>query len=330
MKRKIILLPGIYILLSIICYGQINPDHSYEELRERALNYFPDKADSTIIIMEYAAEKFPDEYLNATTILAQVYTRIGELSKATDIWETGIQKGYAYGLNNTIYHQYFEDNSEFQILVEEEDKLLSTMHIEHKVLLPQNYNKKKGYPLLYIFHGNNRNIDKSEVVWQSPLMSEEFITVFLQSYMPSSSEDFRWVADDDKTRKEFREIYDQILNKYSVDRKKIVFAGMSAGGRKAVELVMNNYFPASGMVLNCPVIPTDINDEMIKSFVDKNRKLAIITGENDFALENQKELVGRINKQKGQAIIEVNEGLGHNFSDNFTEQLEKNLGWVMK
>ncbi|MEE4116631.1 MAG: hypothetical protein V2I37_10705, partial [Marinilabiliaceae bacterium] len=240
MKRKITLLPGIYLLLSIICHGQINPDHSYEELRERALNYFPDKADSTIIIMEYAFEKFPDEYLNSTTILAQVYTRTGELSKATDIWKAGIQKGYAYGLNNNIYQRYFQDNSEFKILVEEETNLLATMHIEHKVLLPQNYNKKKSYPLLYIFHGNNRNIRKSEAVWQSPLMSEKFITVFLQSYMPSSSEDFRWVADDDKTRKEFQEIYDQILNKYSVDRQKIVFAGMSAGGRKAVELVMNN------------------------------------------------------------------------------------------
>jgi hypothetical protein len=105
---------------------------------------------------------------------------------------------------------------------------------------------------------------------------------------------------------------------------------MSAGGRKAVELVMNNYFTASGMVLNCPVIPTDISDDMIQSFVDKNRKLAIITGENDFALEDQKELVGRITKLEGQAIIEVNKGLGHNFSEDFSEQLEMNLSWILK
>jgi len=330
MKRKIILLPGIYLLFSIICYGQINPEHTYEELRERALNYFPDKADSTIIIMEYAFEKFPDEYLNATTILAQVYTRIGELSKATDIWNAGIKKGYAYGLNNTIYHQYFKDNSEFKILLEEEDKLLSTLHMEHEVLLPKSYNKNTTYPILFIFHGNSRNIVKSKTNWNSPLMSEEFITVFLQSYMPSSGEDFRWVADDDKTRKEFREIYDQILNKYSVDRQNIVFAGMSAGGRKAVELVINNDFPASGMVLNCPVIPADINDDMIQSFVGQNRKLAIITGENDFALENQKELVGKITGLNGQAIIKVNKGLGHNFSEDFSEQLDMNLRWVLK
>jgi predicted esterase len=330
MKRKIILLPGIYLLLSIICYGQINPEHTYEELRERALNYFPDKADSTIIIMEYAFEKFPDEYLNATTILAQVYTRIGELTKATDIWKAGIQKGYAYGLNNTIYHQYFKDNSEFKILLEEEDKLLSTLHMKHEVLLPKSYNKNTTYPILFIFHGNSRNIVKSKTNWNSPLMSEEFITVFLQSYMPSSGEDFRWVTNDDKTRKEFKDIYDKILNEYSVDNSKIVFAGMSAGGWIALEFMMNNYFPVSGMVLNCPVIPTDINDDMIKGFVERKTRMGIITGENDFALESQKELINKITELNGQAIIEVNKGLGHNFSEDFSEQLEKNLKWVIK
>ena len=68
---------------------------------------------------------------------------------------------------------------------------------------------KKTYPVLYIFHGNNRNIGKSKTNWKSPLMSEEFITVFLQSYLPATSEDFRWVTNDDKTRKEFQEIYDK-------------------------------------------------------------------------------------------------------------------------
>lgn len=330
MSKRIIFLSGIYLILSMVCYGQIKPDQSYDEIRSRAIEYFPEKADSTIILMEYAFEKFPDEYLNSTTILAQVYTRIGELSKAIDIWKAGIQKGYVYGLDNRIYQTYFKDKPEFKTLLEQEGSILSTMHIEHKVQLPQNYTKRRSYPVLFVFHGNNRNIEKSKAVWKSPIISEECITVFLQSYMPSSSEDFRWVAEDYKTREEFREIYDQILHKYSVDKQKIVFAGMSAGGRKAVELVMNNYFPASGMVLNCPVIPTDIDDDMIQSFVRKNRKLAIISGENDFALENQKELVNKISELNGQAIIEVNTGMGHDFSEDFTEQLDKNLRWVIK
>ena len=201
--------------------------------------------------------------------------------------------------------------------------------MKHEVILPQNYNKKKSYPLLYIFHGNSRNIEKSKTNWKSPLMSEEFITVFLQSYLPASSEDFRWVTNDEKTRKEFQGIYNQIQKEYSVDNSQIIFAGMSAGGWIAIEFVMNNYFPISALVLNCPVIPTDIKDDMINSFVAQNRKMAIITGENDFALEDQKDLVNKIIMLNGQAIIEVNKGLGHDFSEDFTEQLEKNLKWAI-
>ncbi|MBW1612493.1 MAG: hypothetical protein JRJ57_00645 [Deltaproteobacteria bacterium] len=32
----------------------------------------------------------------------------------------------------------------------------------------------------------------------------------------------------------------------------------------------------------------------------------------------------------GQAIIKVNKGLGHDFSEDFSEHLEKNLQWVIK
>ena len=118
MIRKILLVQYIIISLVFNCFGQINPDQSsYIEIRSQALDYFPDKADSTIILMEYAYRKFPDEFLNSSTILAQVYIRVDEFNKAIEIWNEGINRGYAYGLDNKIYQQYFEDNSEFNKLV---------------------------------------------------------------------------------------------------------------------------------------------------------------------------------------------------------------------
>ena len=87
--------------------------------------------------MEYAFEKFPDEYLNATTILAQVYTRTGELSKATEIWKVGIQKGYAYGLDNAIYQKYFQETLSLKYWLKKRASLVATMHMEHEVLLPK-------------------------------------------------------------------------------------------------------------------------------------------------------------------------------------------------
>ena len=68
-------------------------------------------------------EKFPDEFLNSSTILAQVYTRVGELSKAIEIWKAGIKKGYAYGLDNRYISNTLRTIPEFDILVKEESKL---------------------------------------------------------------------------------------------------------------------------------------------------------------------------------------------------------------
>jgi len=196
--------------------------------------------------------------------------------------------------------------------------------------LPSGFNPKKTYPILFIFHGNNRNIEKSKMSWNAPIMKKEFITVFLQSYIPSSPTDFKWVPNDEKIKKEFEEIYNQILTDYPVDDTKIIFAGMSAGGYKALEFTMNNYFPTTGLVLNCPVIPQDITDEMNADFVEENKKIGIITGEHDFALENQEILINKIDSLGGQSRIIVTEGLGHSFAENFSEILNEYLLWAIE
>ncbi|MCF8381448.1 MAG: hypothetical protein K9H49_17880 [Bacteroidales bacterium] len=329
--KKTILLPFILITLMINGFGQINEDLSYDEIQALAISSFRNNnTDSSIMLMEYALKKFPENLGSSTNVLAAIYIRVGLLPKAIEIWEMGNKMGYYYGLNNNYYQQYYKDNADFELLAEKEKKRVDSLHLKYEVLLPTEYNTEKTYPILFVFHGNSRNISKSKLSWKAPIMDREFITIFMQSYIPSSSEDFRWADGDEKIKTEFQEIYDQILMNYPVNESKIIFAGMSAGGHKALEFTMNDYFPVTGLVLNCPVIPQDISDSMIKSFVEKNKKIGIITGEEDFALENQKNLVNSIDKLSGQTKIIVNEGLGHSFADNFPQLLDEYLRWVIE
>jgi len=280
--------------------------------------------------MEYAYKKFPEEFARTTNILTYIYVKTNNLSKAIEIWRVGINKGYIYDLNNPYYQDYYKDNADFEALAQIEKSRLDTLHLKYEIIFPKAYNNKKAYPILFVFHGNNRNIEKSKISWNAPIMDKEFITVFLQSYIPSSPTDFKWVSKDDKIKKEFNEIYDQILKDYPVDEAKIIFAGMSAGGRKALDFTLNNYFPVSGLVLNCPVIPQDVTDEMIAGFVKANKKLGIITGENDFALVGQKTLVSTIDSLAGQTKMFVTKDLGHSFAENFPELLDEYLKWVIE
>lgn len=315
----------------ISCFGQIDESLPYDELESSAIDYLrADNNDSAIIILEYSLEKFPNEIGRSTRILAYVYTRSGNYSRATEIWEMGLNKGYLYGLNNIAYQEYYKDNIDFERLVKIEKSMMDTMHVKYEIILPNGFKRKKTYPILFIFHGNGRNIEKSKISWNSPIMQKEFITVFLQSYFPSSPTDFSWLPNDDKSKEEFEEIFDQVLRDYPANEAKIIFAGMSAGGYKAIELALNHSFPATGLVLNCPVIPEDIADEMITNFVEGNNKLGIITGENDFALKNQEDLISKIDSLGGQSRIIVTEGLGHSFANNFTELLDEYLNWVIE
>jgi len=317
--------------LIISCFGQVDEDLTYSEVETLAISSFRNNnTDSTIMIMEYALKNFPEELGRTTTVLAQVYTRVGNFSKATEIWEIGIKKGYTYNLNNIAYQKYYKDNVEFERLAKMEKSRMDTSHLKYEVILPTGFNQEKTYPILFIFHGNNRNIAKSKMSWKAPIMNNEFITVFLQSYIPSSPTNFNWVPNDDKIKKEFTEIYDQVLKNNPVNDSKIIFAGMSAGGKKALEFTLNNYFPASGLVLNCPVIPQDVTDDMITNFAETNKKLGIITGENDFALEAQKKLVSNIDSLAGHTKMFVTKDLGHSFAENFTQLLEEYLSWVIE
>ena len=329
--KKIILLVCMFISLIVNCFGQFDKSLSYEELETLAISSFRNNnTDSSIIIMEYAYKKFPEEFARTTNILTYIYVKTNNLSKAIEIWRVGINKGYIYDLNNPYYQDYYKDNADFEALAQIEKSRLDTLHLKYEIIFPKAYNNKKAYPILFVFHGNNRNIEKSKISWNAPIMYKEFITVFLQSYIPSSPTDFKWVSKDDKIKKEFNEIIDQILKDYPVDEAKIIFAGMSAGGRKALDFTLNNYFPVSGLVLNCPVIPQDVTDEMIAGFVKANKKLGIITGENDFALVGQKTLVSTIDSLAGQTKMFVTKDLGHSFPENFAEILDEYLKWVIK
>jgi predicted peptidase len=331
MTKKIFLLQCIFISLTISCLGQINKDLTYAELEEKAISSFRNnQTDSSIIIMEYAHEKFPEEFARTTNILAYIYTRANNLSKAIEIWRIGINKGYIYDLNNPYYQEFYKDNADFEALAQIEKSRLDTMHLKYEIVLPTEYNNKKTYPLLFIFHGNNRNINLSKEAWNAPIMNQEFITVFLQSYIPSSLTNFKWIPNDQKIKTEFTEIYYHILKNHPIDESKIIFAGMSAGGKKALDFTLNNYFPVSGLVLNCPVIPQDVTDDMITNFAKTNKKLGIITGENDFALEGQKNLVSKIDSLAGQTKMFATKDLGHSFAENFTQLLDEYLRWVIE
>ena len=209
------------------------------------------------------------------------------------------------------------------------DSLNNLSHVKYEVLLPTNYSIDKEYPVLFVFHGNNWNLEISKKVWASKIVKEKFITVYLQSYIYMSNNRYQWKLNDEKTNKEFNEIYELLIKKYPINKNKVIFTAMSMGGSIAIDYAFNQFIPVNGLVLNCPVIP-NVSDSLIRKFVDENKKIAIITGENDWGLNNQKDLINKVDKFGGNNKITINAGMGHEVAKDFSTLLDAYLNWILE
>ncbi len=325
------------LVFSMSCgLGQEMRFSSYKEIDSASIEYHKrNQVDSAIMIIEYAKERYPEHEENTTAILGYLYTKAKKYDKALACWKYGTNKGYFYGLNyNWYYQNEYKENPVFGELTEKDnlngDSLDRLSHLKYEVVLPSDYNANLTYPVLFIFHGNSRNISKSKKNWDSPVLGKNYIAVFVQSYSHVSIYDFKWKSNDIKTIDEFKNIYDSITVSYPIDRNHILFAGMSAGGRTVLEFAFNSIVPMNGLILNCPVIPGGIDNEKISSFISQGKRLAMITGDKDWAFEDQKNLITQIDAVGSECRFIVNPDKGHEFTGKFPAQLDECLNWIIK
>jgi hypothetical protein len=333
MKSKLITTSFLLFVLSLASFGQFNKCTSYRELYSLSGKYCEaNKPDSAILAIEYARSKFPEYDKVATYLLDSLFLSSRQDSNVLKNMEYGLKKRYFFGAGRWDYRDFI-NNPEFIRLARIDwqigDSLDNLSHLKYEIVLPTKYSTEKNYPLLFVFHGNSRNIQKEKEVWTSSVMKDKFIVVFVQSYIHLTEQNYRWEENDEKTNREFREIYEQVTKKYPVGKNKIIFSAMSAGGSIAIGYTFNQFVPVNGLVLNCPVVPA-VSDSLIRKFVDEGKRIAIITGENDFVLNDQKDLIDRINKIGGNNRITINAGLGHEYAKDFSTLLDNYLNWVLE
>ena len=318
---------------SITAFSQFERYNSFDELDKLSRKYLQtNNLDSAILAIEYAMKQFPDDDQKATYILDFLYSRTNRDSAAFKNWAYGLKKGYFYGLNNWQYENRFKNNAEFNRLAKMDkqigDSLNNLSHVNYEVVLPSNYKAEKLYPLLFVFHGNGRNLEKAKRDWTSEVMKEKFIVVYLQSYVFMNQYNYKWILNDPKTDKEFKAIYATVVEKYNGNKSQVILCGMSAGASLAIDYAFNQLVPVSGLVLNCPVIPT-IADMLVTHFVHEKNRIGVITGETDFALGDQKKLIHKVDKFGGETKMTINSSIGHQFSNDFSSLLDEYLKWIL-
>ncbi len=245
-------------------------------------------------------------------------------------------KGFFFPLmtGNRTWPAYVENISElpdFDAFIQKNDELREVAaeksKAEYFVVLPENYDPDRTYPLLAVLHGGTGSHYQSRLFWQSEELSKNHITAYLQGAEVRGSYARRF---DNRSLDDVLGMLEGIINEYPVDTSRILIGGPSAGGYRSILLGLRQELPVAGLLLLFPVVPRGIENEALAKASAHKLKVALITGELDTGLPGQKELAYRMDTSQIKNRFIINSGKGHEYPDDLSEQIDLSLKFLEK
>lgn len=265
------------------------------------------------------------------------YASLKQYDKCFEILKKGQDEGIFYylGTAEREFPSYrkelekFDEYESFRIKNEELKEVANKIKTtEFMVQLPKNYDQNKNYPLMLIMHGGIGNIPDLQYNYLSEKLQSEFIVTYTHggNCFGSSSRAY----DRETWQNDIKNIYHQITSTYAVDTTKIILAGPSAGGYRSLVLGLNNIIPAKGLLLSFAVNPRVWDSTLYIKSAERGLKIALLCGENDWAIQVQKKLGHWFDKYGIGNRFVVFPETGHEFPDNWSYYLDTSLDFILK
>jgi predicted esterase len=279
-------------------------------------------------------DRFPEKRFQLTKELSYLYRQTGDLQKCMETWEYGNSQGFFYCLHPEIpMYKTFSDNERFKKISEVDLELRKQANqnskMTYQLVLPEHMQAGKYYPLVMILHGGSSNIEQEMKHWHSPFLKDSCLTAFIQSYRRFDSDTYGWMGNDPRAMADLADIFQKISREYSVDKSKVVMAGISAGALVAIETAFAQKFSVSGFLGICPDIkPEKFDSQMVATAGKTGLSGIMICGEKDPRLENQKRTSEKFAQWGFPHRSIVIDGLGHWYPDNFPEVIDSSLSHI--
>lgn len=330
--KKTALIMMILMSLFIFVEGQEQEDikfATYQEMRAHIGKLYQQKAYAEAAkILEKALTWFPD-HLHANTFnLALMYVQLKEYEGALKALEYGLEHGIWFGkyeLNNEIWAPLRENESFKAFKQHNEQKWKEAQKSTQpklEVLVPENYDKNKKYPLFIALHGGGENIEAFKPQWTSDLLKKEFIVAYPQSSQLVSMTGYSWTEDIELTKKEIQQSYEKILTDFPVDPSRIIVGGFSSGGVASLAAILDETVPAIGFVVLCPAKPDDFSSEKVGRAGARGIRGTLITTEMDPRLPDQKDMAAIMEAQGLLHEFIVTPNIGHWYPENLSELID--------
>ena len=263
-----------------------------------------------------------------------LYCELGKYEEGFDVLKKGQQEGLFYpfiiGQNKfPPYVSNFEKFPDFQSFIDKNKKLREAAQLnakfEYFVQLPKNYSKDKNYPLLIVLYGGFGNYMQQMQDWHSPKLESDFITTYMQGDQCMGSYLFSYQRENVN---QFIEAYKQITDKYPIDTSKVLIGTQSAGAHQSFMLMLNEFIPVKGLILAFPGTP-QLDLDKVKKAGERGVKVAILAGEYDPRIVKTKEMAVELDNHDLQNRFIIFSEKGHEFPDNFPNQIDLSLDFIL-
>lgn len=266
--------------------------------------------------------------------LSFLYAESGQYEKCYDILKTGQNEGLFYPLQagERKFPEYVDSlagMSGFDAFLARNDQLKQeaqkSARFEYIVQLPAGYQKDKKYPLLVALFGGFGSHIKSTEVWRSPKLESEFVVLSLQGseFRGSFLHSF---TKDDMAR--IVEAYRRVTETYGIDSSRVIIAGPSAGGARAIVLAQDRLIPVAGLILAFPMRPQSLDEQKLDTIAKSGIRAAFLCGELDRGIKQQKEMGVIFDKHSIPNRFIIASGIGHEFPPDFSKQLDLSLAFI--
>ncbi len=338
--KKICLMVWILMSVLVSVEGQEQKDMqfaTYQEMRAHIGKLYQEKKFAEVAeILERALTRFPDHFHANSFNLALMYMHLEEADKALKVLEYDLDRGGWYGkydFMNEIWiplkelegFKSFEKKNE---AIRQEAQEAAEPKLE--VFTPENYDKGKKYPLFIALHGGGENIEGFKPLWTSDLLKSEFIVAYPQSSQMITMNGYNWTEDIELSKKEIKEAYAKVIQKYPVDTSQVIVGGFSSGGVASLEVVLDNTIPVIGFVVLCPAKPDDFIADKVRGAKERGIRGTLITTEMDNRLPEQKEMAGIMKEQGLPHEFIVTPNIGHWYPENLAEMIDTAITHIRK
>lgn len=306
----------------------------FEDLRNqvRAL-WYAENHDQAIALLEAHRHRYDGGYPDFTIhyYLGLLHAETGALETSLATLHAGMDRGYFYAFFPWFLEK-IQGTEGADAFLQRNDRLRQaardTARVRFEVQLPEGFDPDEAYPLLLFLHGNNSSLDGAKAEWDGVHLDKPFIVAFLQSSSPASSFAYSW-PDAERSRQDVQEAYEQLQSRHTIDEDTVLLAGFSAGGRVAIDVLLQQRLPAAGFIAFSPPKAEAFSDALITRAMKAGKRGALITGEDDYLLPQQVEMAHRLIDHGFPLRLVVQTGQGHGYPKDFAPQLDQSINHVL-